>query len=161
MSNIPTLLKKTVEIEKTAQYEFIKDYTASTMAHLMKAGVAHEKAASIAREACLQNANLADIVKRAALLEKTAEYIEYLEKQVSEMGTSIEKKAEAATVEVPEHLQKLASLGFSQEEISALSGVSDDLVEKVASAVSEPWSLGKAAGVSGMPSDPLLDFCLS
>jgi len=161
MSNIPALLKQSAELEKTAQYEYIRDYTASTMAHLMKAGVPHEKAAFFAREACMNNKDLVGIIKRASLLEKTAEYMAELETKIETLGVAIEKKAEDSKVELPEHLQKLSNLGFSQEEIDAIQEMPNELVEKVASAVTEPWSMGKAAGVALAEEDPLLKFIMS
>lgn len=160
MSTIPSLLNKAVELEKKAQFEYIRDFTASTIAHLMQKGVSTEQASGFAKEACSKHPNVVEKVRQIAILEKAASYIEQLEAQVANLQARVTEEEEQTARPVSEHFQKLANIGFSEEEIRYLDSMPNELVEKVAGAVSEPWQLGKAAGVETGPSDPLLEFIL-
>ena len=161
MSTIPSLLTKAAETEKQAQFGYIRDFTASTIAHLMKGGVSIETASGFAKEACSKDPVLVEKVRQIAILEKAAEYITGLETELTALREKVAAEAkEPATPKVPEHMQKLANIGFSEEELAYLNSMPNELIEKVASVTSEPWQLGSASGAEAPPSDPLLDFLL-
>lgn len=160
MSAIPSLLKKEAEIGKQAQYNFVRDFTASTIAHLMKGGVSAGAASEFAKEACEKHPDIQENFRQILVLEKAAEYIEQLETQVDQLNSQLAEAVNSEAPVVSEHIQKLAKAGFSQEELTYLQSMPDELIEKVATVTSEPWQLGKAAGVERGPSDPLLDFIL-
>ena len=60
-----------------------------------------------------------------------------------------------------EKMEKMAKLGFNESEVKALERVKPDLIEKVASAVDQPWTLGGPSGnLTKEAQDPLLAFIL-
>lgn len=93
------------------------------------------------------------------VLEKTAAYVESLEALVDELQAKINTSPE--TEKQAEIHKKLGSIGFTEEEIEALSNVPEDLLNKVASVSSEPWELGKGVGFAREKTDPLLEWILS
>lgn len=100
--------------------------------------------------------------KAAAYIEKQAAYIEALESQpVHE--TVVEKvvEVEVEKATMSDSMTKLASVGaFTYEDLAALESVPEEVLTKVASAMEEPWDLGRAAGISRPKTDPLLEFIL-
>lgn len=104
----------------------------------------------------------------ADVLEKAASYIESQEAQIialSEREAELEKAASVASAPqpaMPEAFAKMASVGaFTFDDLEALKAVPSETLTKMASALDQPWELGKAAGLSTSTGDPLLDFCLS
>lgn len=100
------------------------------------------------------------LIDLAEILEKTAAYVESLETKVAELEAKIitspvgnEKQAEMN--------KKLESIGFTPEEIGALSVVPESILDKVANISNEPWELGKGVGMQREKTDPLLEFLLS
>lgn len=106
---------------------------------------------------------LASILEKAAsYIEKQAAYIDMLEQAASEVHTEVvERIVEVEKPAMSESMTKLASIGaFTFEDLEALQSMSENVLTKVASAIEEPWELGKAAGVSRPKTDPLLEFIL-
>jgi hypothetical protein len=161
MSKISEQVLKYAQEEKQAHEEYIRDFTASTIAHLMQGGVDAEKAALLAKEACLKDDNLVKSVSKSVILEKVAQYIEALETENTKMAAKIETTPVEQKAERPEHLKKLAALGFTDEELDALENVPTDVMQKVASAASEPWEMGRGVGPAVDKTDPLLSWILS
>lgn len=100
--------------------------------------------------------------KAAAFIEKQEAYIEELEKAASEVRV-VEKivEVQVEAPEMSESLSKVAGVGaFTFEDLEALRNLPEETMSKVASAMEEPWELGKAAGVARQKTDPLLEFIL-
>ena len=105
--------------------------------------------------------NPKELFTLADTLEKVAEYIAELETE----NESLEKSA--AVIETPivlldkakvELHQKLASIGFTDEEIEAMEQMPDSVITKVASVSEQPWGLGQPSGMRKDKTDPFLDF---
>jgi len=160
--NTIELLKQASEIEKKAYADFVANFTKAGIVSLVQGGVEFEKAAEMMKQACEKNSTLALYQTHISAFEKAAEYIGELEGKLSEL----EKYAEEATVTVQKldtnnPLNKLASIGFSDDQISMISQLPENLVEKVASANSQPWEMGNAVGIPREKTDPLLEFLLA
>lgn len=102
-----------------------------------------------------------ELFELADALEKIAEYIEELETE----NSTLEKTASDVTAELKEARpfknevhEKLASIGFTEEEIEAMDAMPDALLTKVASVAEQPWSLGQAAGPRREKTDPFFEF---
>lgn len=162
MSKIADSLKSYASVEKQAHEEYIKDFTAVAIAQLVQGGVDREQANLLAKEACFRNEELVKAIKHTNILEKVAEYLVSLEDEVANLQAKISTSPEQneKQAEIPEHLKKLSSLGFTDEEIEHLQSVPQSLIEKVAGAASEPWEMGRGVGASNQRMDPLLDFLL-
>jgi transcriptional regulator with XRE-family HTH domain len=149
----------------------------ATSALAMK-GVDHEEAVKLVKAANINVAELSNFVLEidedptVELLNKTAEYIDALEAQIEGLKAEIEKQAsehqaeliEATKqpIEIPEQLSKLASAAqFTQEDLEQLQKVSPAVLQKVASAMDEPWGMGNGVGMARPKTDPLLEFMLS
>lgn len=100
-----------------------------------------------------------DVSRLAVILEKAAEYIEGLEAQLEQLQAKINSSPE--NEKQAEIHKKLASIGFSPDEIKALDNVPDSVLDKVANVSSEPWELGRGVGMAREKTDPLLEFLLS
>lgn len=164
MSKISDKIKVYAEEEKRAHQEYITDYTASAVSHLVQGGVGRDQAVLLSKEACLRDEELVKSITRSIILEKTAEYIEALELKNSELEAKISiarPDSNEKQAEIPEHLQKLAELGFTSEELTALQDVPKELVEKVAGMPDTAWEMGKPVGPSVAQDDPLLSWILS
>ncbi len=148
MSNIVDLLIKQAEQIKADDLE---STIRSSVKDLMSEGIPFEKAASLVEK---EVENLEDSLM-AQILEKAASYINELEDKVSELQAKINERDEGSDIHI-----KLASAGFTEDEIQVLQS-SPSLMDKVASATQEPWSLGQGAGVKREKTDPLLEFILS
>ena len=96
----------------------------------------------------------------ALILEKTADYIESIETQLSELQAKI-NASPVETEKQAEINKKLESIGFTKEEIGALSNVPEPVLTKVANMSTEPWELGKGVGMPREKTDPFLEFLLS
>jgi len=163
MSKVSEQLIKYAQEEKKAHEEYIKNFSTTTIAHLLQGGVDREKAILITKEAILRDAELTESISRANILEKTAQYIDSLEEEnvklAAKISTSPVKDEQAETI--PEHLKKLANLGFTKEELEAMKDVPEKVLEKVADTAGQPWELGKGVGPAVNKMDPLLEFILS
>ena len=158
MSEINELLQKKVELEKVAFASYVKGLTSTTITTLVNQGIGFDKAASYAKEVCDANEGVTTKANSIDFIEKLAGYvtaleqnIEELEKTASEVKAMPESKGEANLVE------KLASMGFTSEDID---GMSPSLVEKVAAVTATPWTMGAGAGAAREKTDAMLEFLL-
>jgi predicted nucleic acid-binding Zn-ribbon protein len=105
--------------------------------------------------------NSHELFNLADALEKVAEYIQELETE----NESLEKTASAAPVSVnkakEELHHKLASIGFTDEEIEAMDQMPDTVMTKVATITEQPWSLGEPSGMKREKTDPFLEFLVN
>lgn len=160
MSQITDLLAKTATMEKQAYASYIKGLTVASIKTLVESGLPFEKAASYAKDLCLADATAKAKLNSFDLIEKVAGYVSLLEANIEELEKQAESRAEPAQVQ-SEEMSKLASYGFSDEELEMLSH-KPGLVEKVASTVGSPGSMGSGVGAGyGGQTDPLMDFLLS
>jgi hypothetical protein len=157
--NTIELLKQASDFEKKACSEFITGFTQSGIMSLVKGGVAFEKAAEMIKQACETNPTLISHMTNMTAFEKAAEYIGELEVKLDEM-TKVAGEATIAVQAADEKnpLNKLASVGFTKEEIEMMSQLPENLIEKVASNNSKPWDMGNAVGMSRENTDALLEF---
>ena len=162
MSKITELLIKFAQEEQAEHKEYLKDFSTATMAHLVQGGLDREKAASITKEACLRDETLVKSVNRAFVLEKVAEYIDQLESDNAKLQVKIsEMPVEKQAEEQPEAMKKLASIGFTAEEMESLKDIPESVLDKVAAVGSQPWELGHGAGPRVDNVDPLLSWILT
>jgi hypothetical protein len=163
MSKVTEILRNYASQEKRAHEEYIREFSASSIKTLVQGGVDQAKASLITKEACLRNEGLKKAITKSIVLEKAAEYIEALESDIAKLQVKIvespvEKQAET---NLPAHLRQLQSLGFSEEEILALDGVPQTVIEKVAAVASEPHELGRGVGPAVKDMDPFLDWIMA
>ena len=159
--NIVEQLSSAAGMEKKAYFDYVKAYSSSAIAALVKGRVSLEKAASLVKETINSDSRANSLKTNCAVLEKAAEYVASLETKVSELekfaqATDQEKKIEESTP-----MSKLANIGFSKEELTYMASLPENLVEKVASIGSKPWEMGSGAGFAREKTDPLLEFILS
>ena len=92
----------------------------------------------------------------AEIFEKTAEYVEELEAKIQE------KDEAQFRLQNSEHLDKLASYGFSEEELSGLKPETLEKISGVVGSTEEPaWEIGTGIGVAEDSLDPIARFCLN
>jgi hypothetical protein len=160
-------LSEEVAREEVMQMEMEKE----AAEQLVMAGIDVERAVSMVKAANLKVKELGsikiaqEIKPEVELLTKAASYINELEAKVSELEGSMEVQAAtyAASAELvlPEALTKVASSGaLTREDLMELSTINPELLTKVASAMEQPWGMGKAAGMARPKTDPFLEFCL-
>lgn len=158
MNNTVELLEKAAELEKKAFTEYVTSFTGSGITKLVRSGLAFEKAASLIKEACEASPEVLGMKANIELFSKSAEYIRDLESKVGEL------EKEASEVSVPEKdtspLSKLASIGFSEEEIAMMDTLPKNLITKVANLNAQPWEMGGGVGIPRERTDPLLEFIL-
>lgn len=174
------LLKKAGMSEQDARYEVAQTVMEKqALSSLVDRGVDVEQAVKLVKAA---NVNVRELTTFtlaekeenpvADILEKTANYVEALEKQIADLEVEraslyedIEKMAqetERLQEEQPESLTKIASVGsFTNEDLEELRRINPQVLNKVASAMEEPWGLGGPVGVARPQTDPLLEFMLS
>lgn len=161
MSDIANLLKaKADSLNEVVNYNLEKEATVNA---LVEEGMDSETAIKLVDDYMEKSAETRvkilsneDIISLQEVFEKVASYVEELEQK---LDVKIEKSPEEILKQA-ETKNKLASI-FTEEELSALENVPDTLIEKLASQASEPWELGKAAGIPREKTDPLLEFILS
>ena len=161
MSEIVDLLNKSAELEKQAYYDYVKAFASSGISSLVSGGVGFEKAAQLMKTACEQDPKIINLGMNANAFEKAAEYVAELEDKVTSLEKIAGQYEHQEIIETSEPLQKLASIGFTQEDIEFLSTLPENLLEKVASSNSAPWELGSGVGMAREKTDPLLDFIMS
>jgi uncharacterized protein YoxC len=160
---IKDLVLNDLSLEKKAFEETVKSLTGTAIAELVRAGIPFEKAASVVKEASEQADEFTERKRRIMVLSKVAEYVEEVEEKVSKL----EKVAEQVRVqeetpsEVKESIEKLASVGFTEEEIEHMKVINQGLIEKMAKAATAPASMGGRVGVPREKTDALLEFLLS
>src|SRR6266581_3169321 len=148
MSNVITLLRDAAEIEKKACTNFIVSYSSSGISALVKGGVPFEKATSLVKEACEKDPQVRDFITNATAFEKAAEHIETQDSRIVELEKiAAEIKQELVETDKNNPFNKLASIGFTKEEIALMAELPENLVTKVASAGSQPWELGGGSGI--------------
>ena len=157
MTTIVEHLQNAAEIEKKAYFEYVKSYSTAGITSLAKGGLALEKAASMVKEALQKDIKATSLYTNTQIFEKSAEYITELETKLQ----SLEKVAKNQEISESQPLSKLANIGFTKEELSYMSSLPENLVEKVASIGSQPWEMGTGAGFKREKTDALLEFILS
>ena len=96
----------------------------------------------------------------ADVLEKTAAYIDQLETQLEEKQAKINETVVEKQAGVVDQLSKI---GFTKEEIQAISALPEATMTKVAGMVkeAEPWEIGHGVGVKREKTDPFLEWLLT
>jgi uncharacterized protein involved in high-affinity Fe2+ transport len=151
---------KAYELEKTAYVNYVSSFSASAIATLVRGGMDFEKAAGLVKEAA-ENDNVSVSYKTNILaFEKAAEYISDLEAKLEGLEKKAEKADEVIAADPNNPLTKLASVGFTAEEIEYMSQLPENLIEKVASSNNQPYNMGSAVGVAREKTDALLEFIL-
>ena len=163
MSEIVELLQSAAEMEKKAYYDYVKAFASSGISTLVKGGIGFDKAAQLMQESCEKDSKIKALGINSQAFEKTASYVIELENKVAELTKIAETFIVQDEISSSEPLSKLASIGFTQEEIEYMSSLPENLIEKVASSSSgnKPWEMGAGAGMSREKTDPLLEFMLS
>ena len=160
MTTIVEQLTQAAELEKKAYFDYVKSFSSSSIASLVKGGVQLEKAASMVKEACEKDKRALSLRANSEAFEKAAEYVKGLEanlKELQKFAQVIEKEKE---IEESTPLNKLANIGFTKEELTYMSSLPENLVEKVASIGGQPWEMGSGVGMAAEAMDPLLAFIL-
>lgn len=105
--------------------------------------------------------NSQELFNLADVLEKVAEYVEVVEAE----NESLEKSASVKPVAVDKNKEelhhKLASIGFTDEEIEAMDQMPDTVMTKVATMSEQPWGLGEPSGMEREKTDPFLEFLVN
>jgi hypothetical protein len=161
MSIITEHLLRASNLEKTAYHEYVKSFASAGIAALVNGGISLEKASSLVKEACLTDKHATNLKTAYKIFEKTAEYVKELEEKVSELEKFSEATKEEKAIEESTPLSKLASIGFTKEELLYMNSLPENLITKVASIGSKPWEMGSVSGVSREVTDPLLEFLLA
>lgn len=161
MSKIIEQLKSAAELEKKAYFEYVKAFSSSGITALVKGGIGLEKAAAMIKEVCEKDTKANSLKAASNIFEKTAEYVKNLEDQILELEKFAKEVEKEKEIEESTPLNKLASLGFSKEELTYMNSLPENLVEKVASIGSKPWEMGGGVGMAREKTDPLLEFILS
>lgn len=163
MSKISEQLVKYAQEEKAAHEAYIRDFSATAIAHLTQGGVDRTKAILLTKEACLRNESVVASINKTNILEKVAQYIEAIEDENVKLAAKLESQTpEQKPVEVPEHFKKLAALGFTDEEMKTMEGVSTHVLEKIARTAesADEFGLGRGVGPRVANMDPFLEFLL-
>jgi hypothetical protein len=161
MASIVEQLKIASELEKKAYVEYVKSFATSGIASLVKGGLALEKASSLVKEACATDSKAVKLMETSQAFEKAAEHILELEEKLAKLEKFAGEVEKEKAIEDSTPLNKLASIGFSKEELTYINSLPENLVEKVASMGSKPWEMGSGVGIPREKTDPLLEFILS
>ncbi len=161
MSRIPELL-----IKKAEQIEELKNLgpmvKQALFEELVKQGMDENVAKGVADEMepsymelwskllTEPNGSYMDIPLDADELRKVAEYIEYLEKKAQEADAAPKKPL----------IEKLASAGFSPEEVEKLGVPTLEKIASTAGLDSAPREYGAPSSVPSAGGDPLLQFLM-
>jgi hypothetical protein len=136
---------------------------------LMQNGVDAEQAVAMVKAAGINIRELTNYAPAKSedhpsveLLKQAANYIDALEAEVAhvkEEKEEIEKAAQFEEVEMPASIAKAASVGaFTNEDLAELQKIDPTVLNKIASAMDEPWSLGSGTGYARPKTDPFLEF---
>jgi hypothetical protein len=154
-------LNKVIGLEKTAYVNYVSSYSGSGIATLVRGGYDFDKAASLVKEACEQDEKALSLKTYLTTFEKMASYISELESKLDGYEKVMDKAEEAIASNPNNPLMKLASVGFTPEEIEHMSNLPENLLEKVASSNGgNAWEMGSAVGVPREKTDALLEFIL-
>lgn len=100
-----------------------------------------------------------DLTRYSQVLEKAAEYIEELEEKTQ----AHEKQAQEALTKP--YMEKLAQLGFSENELENLAKLPvdtlDALEKRAASGGSSAWEMGEGGRMASSEMDPFTSWLLS
>lgn len=153
-------LNKVVEMEKTAYVNYVSSFSGSSISTLVRGGMDFEKASQLVKEACEQDAKAASLKANAIIFEKLASYISELEDKLENSANTLQRAEEVIASDPQNPLMKLASVGFTKEEIEHMSSLPEHLLQKVASTNNSAWELGSAVGVPREKTDPLQEWIL-
>jgi phage terminase large subunit-like protein len=158
---------------QVAQHVMEKEATAA----LTMKGVDHEDAVKLVKAANINVAELkafqldVEADPTVELLKQAADYIDALEAQIAGKDLELQKQASSYEsridrlehpIQLPEQLNKFASTAkFTREDLEQLQRVSPEVLEKIATAVDEPWGFGSGVGVARPKTDPFLEFLLN
>lgn len=161
MNNTIQLLNKAGELEKKAYVDFASNFTKAGIVGLVQGGKSFEEATGLMKQACEANVKLIGLTANIAAFEKAAEYIAELEAKVEELTKQAsEVKTSVEIIDEDSPLSKLASAGFSKEEIEMMASLPENLIQKVASTNTQPWDMGGGVGTAREKTDPFLEFLL-
>lgn len=160
MSNIKEQLLKAYDLEKTAYVNYVSSFSSSGISSLVRGGMDFNQASTLVKEACEKDPTAASMQANVMTFEKAAEYISQLESQINGFEQVVGKAEEVIAADPNNPLTKLASVGFTAEEIEHMSMLPENLLEKVASNNGQAWEMGSAVGVPREKTDPLLEFIL-
>lgn len=167
------LLKEAGLSEDDARMEVLQmEMEKEAAEQLVMAGIDVERAVSMVKAANIKVKELGsvkmaqEIKPEVELLTKAASYITELEGRVESLEQSMADQAATYASEVkavlPDSLTKVAQSGMlTEDDLLELSQINPELLTKVASALEQPWEMGKAAGMARPKTDPFLEFCLS
>ena len=161
MTTIVEQLTHTAEMEKKAYFEYVKSFSTAGISSLAKGGMAIDKASALVKEACLKDSRAVSMKNSSLMLEKTAEYVKTLEDELGELKKFAKEIKTEKQIEESTPMSKLASIGFTKEELAYINSLPENLVTKVASIGSQPWEMGGGVGIPREKTDPLLEFILS
>ena len=106
--------------------------------------------------------NTNSLFELADVLEKVAEYIDELENENATLEKSASESSGNDTKPYKNEVhEKLASIGFTPEEIEAMDSMPEATIQKIASAADQPWSLGQGTGPKREKTDAFLEFLVS
>jgi len=171
-------LKQAGYSEQDARYQVAQHVMEKEAASaLTMKGIDPEDAVKLVKAANINVAELAnfkiepEIDPTVELLKEAAVYVDALEAQIEGLKLQLQKQAgEFQTklesienpVQLPEQITKIASSAkFTQEDLDELQKVSPDVLQKVATAIEEPWGMGGGVGVARPKTDPFLEFLLN
>jgi hypothetical protein len=174
---VQQLIKVAGLSEQDARYEVAQHLMEKEAANYLvaTAGVDIEQAVTLVKAA---NVNVRDLSNfdisvtevdpTIDLLEKAAQYIDSLESELEAKNEELEKVAQDIEqhrideIKLPDAIEKLASSGsFTNEDLAALKSMGQEVLTKVASAMDEPWEMGRGSGYARPKTDPLLEFILA
>lgn len=138
---------------------------------LVQAGVDVEKAVSMVKAANIKIKDLKHFSiaspsenESAELLKSAAAVIDGFERELHEKELELEKAASykpTPEIKLPEHIEKVATSGvFTAKDLEDLKNMDQDLLNKVASIMEEPWEMGRGSGMARPKTDPMLEFIL-
>ena len=154
------LLKQAgIEDSEARKAVYVEALNKEACYNLTQKGIDYDRAVSMVKSATINEAMLAKAsVKRleeiaAEALEKAAETIEAFELKF----TDLEHQEKA-----PDITKIAGASKMTEEDLLVLQQLPRPTLTRLASAVEEPWALGKAAGAaSSVDSDPFLAFLSS
>lgn len=171
-------LKQAGFSEEDARYQVAQHIMEKEAASVLAMkGIDPEEAVKLVKAANINVAELSSFVldtesnPTVDLLKQAADYVDALEAQIEGLKLQIEKQAlDYQThidriehpIQLPEQFNKFASAAkFTTEDLEQLQQVSHHVLEKIATAVEEPWGMGGGVGMARPKTDPFLEFLLN
>jgi hypothetical protein len=174
---VQQLIKVAGLSEQDARYEVAQHLMEKEAANYLvaSAGVDIEQAVTLVKAANVNvrdlsnfDVSVTEVDPTIDLLEKAAQYIDSLESELEAKKEELEKAASEIVqskmdeIKLPDAIEKLASSGsFTNEDLAALKSMDQEVLIKVASAMDEPWEMGRGSGYARPKTDPLLEFILA